>query len=101
MTVGLVAFAFGKRSNDYSPCNVRLAKETTRIVGELTAWEYVVAVCQQEVADVLDWQPDMIAQPYMGDYLDSVDVLETATRKFREHKIERVIPVAHPFLHLQ
>ena len=99
---GLVAFSFGQRSREPSPCNRRLAEAVMQIVYKERG--PVVVVSQWEVSLALKPTIPVLTvkrHRQSGHYLDCVEVMAQAAPIFRERGITEVIPVGNPFLHLK
>lgn len=99
---GIVAFSFGLREEEPSPCNVKLGEVVRRFnVASETAY---VIVAQREVSLALQKygiRPEVtVWPPTDGSYLDSQAVWERARDYFRQINVTEVIIVAQPFLHL-
>jgi hypothetical protein len=100
--VALVAFSFGLRGVDQepNPCNVRLAKEVERILRD----HRPAPVCAQwEISKQLEFDdhpPDLTVPPTQNQCLSSDDVWAQAAAFLQQRGVDRVIPVAHPYLHL-
>jgi hypothetical protein len=105
--VGIVAFAFGLRTEaqEPNPSNIALAKAVD------DAAYYVenqggmsVIVTQWEITkglELLDMEVDLSVGLHTdGTYLNSNDVWEAAKAEFISEGVEEVIVIAQPFLHL-
>ena len=101
---GLVVFSFALREEEPSPCNVRLAEATERILAKAKRLGDVLVVAQWEVAKKLEQdgvRVDLVVTPNTdGSYLDTKDVWNQAESLFQKKGVMTVIPVAQPFLHL-
>jgi len=106
---GMIVFSFGWRRNDYSHCNIRLARSAFRIVAETETDEPLVVLFQRTVAEATEVLgilplPDPILNFYVADkrpgYEGSEEVVRQAAEIFRKHGITEVLPIAQPVLQL-
>jgi hypothetical protein len=101
---GLVVFSFALREEEPSPCNVRLAEATERILAKAKQLGDVLVVAQWEVAKKLEQDGvgvDLVVLPNTdASYLDTKDVWDQAQNLFQRRGVVTVILVAQPFLHL-
>ncbi len=100
---GFVIFSFGLRAAEQEPgpCNERLGHEALRLIKHVG--DEAVIVAQWEVArglKALGVGSDLVVEPSGGGYLDSRGVWEEAKQLFAARGVTEVVPVAHPFLHL-
>ena len=100
--LGIVAFSFGSRGPDLEPgpCNERLGRAVADIVADRSSSFFIIA--QWEVARALkslgiDCET---VGPDTESYLDTETVWAHAQKALLEAKINIIIPVAQPFLHL-
>lgn len=105
MAILVVAYSFALRKQEPNPCNVRIARETERIVTELrNAGEEVFIVAQWEVARQLErdgFTADLIVGLLPGNkYLGSAEVWSAAEEFGKSAGVTVAIAVAQPFLHL-
>jgi len=107
----VVGFSFGLTKNEPNQCNIRLAREVERIAQrEREKGNSVIIVTQWEVSFSLSspFLPHFIIWEHRDarSYLDSDEVAGQATEFLRQQaekmgeKINGVIPIANPFLHL-
>jgi hypothetical protein len=102
--LGMVIFSFAKRapSDEPNPCNQRLGEAAARILATEPA--PVCVVSQWEVARHLTGRGiviEHVVDDLQDEYLDSEQVWAEARDLFQRLNIATIIPVAHPFLHLQ
>ncbi|MBI2674736.1 MAG: hypothetical protein HYX22_03310 [Candidatus Yanofskybacteria bacterium] len=106
MRIGVVALSFALRARqEPNPCNVKLARETERVVALLRAEDhYVSVVSQWEIALALKCRVGHVVRRHRDglSYLDSNEVMIQAKEYFdRFIKVDEVVIVANPFIHLQ
>lgn len=110
MRIGVIALSFALRvGREPNPCNVKLARETERVMDLLvTKGHQVIVVPQWEIALRLMSLSSVAAYSVVqehrikGSYLDSDEVILQAKEMF-EHcgGVDEVVIVANPFIHLQ
>lgn len=107
MRIGVIGLSFALRAGrEPNPCNVKLARETERVVALLKAEGHqVVVVSQWEIALSLPWVPAwcvVSGHRTKGSYLDSDEVIFQAKTFFDKcGGVDEVVIVANPFIHLQ
>lgn len=108
MQIGVIALSFALREgHEPNPCNVKLARETERVMALLKAEGHeVVLVSQWEIALALNWVPMYVVRNHRNpeSYLDSDEVILQAVTIFDSTDpggMDEVVIVANPFIHLQ
>lgn len=106
MRIGVIALSFALRvGQEPNPCNVKLARETERVVDLLrTEGHDVIAISQWEIALALNWFPMHVINKHRDgvSYLDSNEVILQAKEVFeRWGGVDEVVILANPFIHLQ
>ncbi len=107
MRIGVIALSFALRvGREPNPCNMKLARETERVVALLRAeGHHVIVVSQWEIALSLSWITERcIVREHRvkGNYLDSDEVILQAKAFFEKcGGMDEVVIVANPFIHLQ
>lgn len=105
MRIGVIALSFALREGrEPNPCNVKLARETERVVALLRAENhYVRVVSQWEIALALKCRADRVVRRHRDgvSYLDSDEVILQAKEYFDFFvKMDEVVIVANPCIHL-
>ena len=96
---GMIVYSFAWRRNGHSPCNVRLAEATRRIIAEsdgpfVIHAQRSVAIILEEMGIGCDSTRRIIG------YEGSEEPNRQGAELFRQIGITEVIPVANPFIHL-
>src|SRR3989344_5860315 len=108
MRIGVICLSFAlRKGQEPNPCNMKLARETERVVALLRAEGHdVMTVSQWEIDLVLGHPVDKLHivrnHRVRGSYLDSDEVILQSMEAFDlAGGIDEVVIVANPFIHLQ
>jgi hypothetical protein len=104
--IGIIGFSFALSKKEPNPCNRKIAREIKRLMEEeQEKGNKVVIVAQEEIAKAFEEEMGLCLLHIVSSeekvYLDSNMVMSEAAKIFRNYGINKVIPVANPFLHLQ